>query len=216
VIGGGPIGVELAQAYARLGSKVYVFERSSHLLSKEDEDVSQVVEKVFKKEGITVLTGAEITKASKKSGKKVLSYKKGGKTKSISGDEILLAVGRSPNVEGLGLDEIGIEYDKRSIKVNQYLQTSVKNIYAIGDVKGGFLFTHMASYEAGIVIANTLFHMPIKANYSIVPWTTYTDPEVAHVGLTEKEAQEQHPGYYALKYPFKDVSYCVNIFYTCL
>jgi len=205
VIGGGPIGAEMAQAFARLGSKVHIFDRGEHILSKEDKDVSLVVEKVFKQEGINVLTKTEILKVGRKGKKKVIYFKHRGKKKSIAGDEILLAIGRAPNIEGLNLKGIGVKYDKRKIHVNARLQTSVSNIFAVGDVKGGYLFTHMASYEAGIALMNTLFKLPTKADYSIVPWATYVDPEVAHVGLQEYEAKDKGLDYLVLKHPFKDV-----------
>lgn len=196
----------MAFAFNRLGSKVFLFERGPRVLSKEDPDVSALMEKIFSREGINVLTNAEITRIEKKGSKKIIHYKHKNKNKKVAGDEILQAVGRSPNVEGLGLDRIGVEQDKRGfIKVNNKMQTSVKNVYAIGDVKGRYLFTHMAAYEAGIALANALFLPVMKADYSVVPWTTYTDPEVAHVGLSEKEALEKHPDAIVIKEPFKDV-----------
>lgn len=204
IIGGGPIGAEMAQAYARLGSNVYLFERGPHILSKEDPEASKVIERVFKREGITVLKNMDITKVNKKSGKKVIQYKQNGKNKNVIGDEILLAVGRAPNIEGLNLAGIGVEHDKRKVPVNQKMQTSVANIYAIGDVAGGYLFTHTASYEATIALRNALFPFSSRADYSVVPWATFTDPEVARVGVTEADVKEQGIEHYVLNKPFKD------------
>ncbi len=205
VIGGGPIGSEMAQAFARLGSKVTIFERGEHILSKEEPEVSAEMEEAFVRENITILTNSNILQVEKKGGKKVITYDQKGKKGSVAGDEILFAVGRAPNVEGLNLEGIGIKYDQRAIQVNDYLQTTVPNIYAIGDVKGKYQFTHMAAYEAGVVLMNALFHLPIKANYSVVPWTTFTDPEVARVGITEQESREKHPDALVFKAPFEDV-----------
>ncbi len=192
ILGGGPIGVEMAQAFARLGSKVIVFERGENILSKEDTTISKKIESILTKEGITILKNTEILKVEKKTGKKIITYKQNNNTTTINGDEILAAVGRTPNIEGLNLESINVEYDKRSIKVNKHLQTTVKNIYAIGDVNGKYLFTHAAAYEAGIALTNALFHLPIKTDYTAMPWTTFTQPEIARVGMTEEEAKQKH------------------------
>ena len=205
VIGGGPIGVEMAQAFARLGAQVIVFERGDQLLGKEDPEVVQVIERVFEKEGIVVLKNVEFVNVEKKGKKKVIHIVQKGKKNADEGDEILLAVGRSPNVEGLNLEGIGVKYDKRAISVNDRLQTSVPNIYAIGDVKGKFLFTHIAGYEASVALANALFKIPVKADYRVIPWTTFTDPEVARVGFTEQELKEKRMKYEVLRFPFKEV-----------
>lgn len=202
VIGGGPIGAEMAQAYARLGSTVHVFEKGDTILSKEDPELSKLVQDTFVKEGINVHHNVDLQRVEKKGRKKIIHYKQNGKNKRVSGDEILLAIGRSPNIEGLNLDAAGVDYDKRKIHVNERLQTSTRNIYAIGDVKGGLLFTHVASYEAGIVLQNTLFKLPKKADYSVVPWTTYTDPELARCGITEQDAKEQGIDHHVLKFTF--------------
>ena len=205
VIGGGPIGVEMAQAFRRLGSEVVIFERGSHLLGKEDADVALVLEGVFEREGIKILKDLELVKVEKKERKKIVHITQKGKKMSVGGDEILLAVGRTPNVEGLNLDVIGVKYDKRKIFVNDRLQTSVSNIYAVGDVKGKFLFTHMAGYEAGVALTNILFKLPVKADYGVVPWTTFTDPEIARVGFSEQELKERNVSCSVLKYPLEDV-----------
>ncbi|RMD58503.1 dihydrolipoyl dehydrogenase [Candidatus Woesearchaeota archaeon] len=191
IIGGGPIGSEMAQAFSRLGSKVFIFVRGDHILSKEDPEAAEVVESAFEREGITIVRNAELVRVERKGKKKIIHYKVKGKSLSQSGDEILLAIGRSPNTQGLNLDGIGVKYDKRRIHVDSRLRTSVKNIYAIGDVKGGLMFTHTASYEAGVVIMNALFHFPAKADYRVVPWTTFTDPELARVGITSSQARER-------------------------
>ncbi|MEK6874457.1 MAG: dihydrolipoyl dehydrogenase [Nanoarchaeota archaeon] len=205
VIGGGAIGSEMAQAFARLGSQVTILEHGDTILSKEDPAVANEIKHIFTQEGITILTNSTIHSISKQGKKKTITYKKEGRLSKVSGDEILLASGRSPNVEGLNLEHIGVVFDKRKIKVNQHLQTTIPTIYAIGDVKGGYQFTHIASYEAGIALANILFKLPIKTDYSIVPWTTFTDPEVAQVGLTEQEARKKHGDLLIFQEPFSEI-----------
>ncbi|PIN74853.1 pyridine nucleotide-disulfide oxidoreductase [Candidatus Woesearchaeota archaeon CG10_big_fil_rev_8_21_14_0_10_37_12] len=204
VIGGGPIGAEMAQAFSRLGSNVTVFARSG-LISKEDTDVSLELENAFEKEGIRVIKNMDLVKFEKKNNKKIVHYKIKNKKYFLSGDEILLSTGRTPNMQGLNLEGIGVETTKKGIVVNEKLQTRVKHIYAAGDVTGGYQFTHVASYEAGIILINTLFKFPKKADYSVIPWTTFTDPEVARVGITEQEAKEKNIEHDILKLSFKDV-----------
>ncbi len=195
VLGGGAIGAEMSQAFARFGSKVTIIEMSEHILSKEDAEVSEFIGDVFEKEGIILKTNAKAVKVHKTDkGKKVITIeKKNGEKEEIEADEILVAVGRTPNTKGLELETAGVELEKGKIKVDDYLRTTNKNIYAAGDVNGAFQFTHMADYEAQVVLQNCFLFFPFtkKADYSIVPWTTFTEPEVARVGLIEKDAIEK-------------------------
>ena len=195
VLGGGAIGAEMSQAFARFGSKVTIIEMAEHILSKEDAEVSEFIEGVFEKEGIILETNAKAVKVHKNAdGKKVVTIeKKNGEKEEIEADEILAAVGRKPNTNGLDLEKAGVELEKGKIKVDDYLRTSNKSIYAAGDVNGAFQFTHMADYEAQIVLQNCFLFFPFtkKADYSIVPWVTFTEPEVARVGLIETEAYEK-------------------------
>lgn len=202
IIGGGPIGCELGQAFSRLGSNVTIIESGDHLLQKEDPEAAQVVQEQLISEGIKVLTQTRAEKVELNNGKKHI---KAGEN-TIIADEILLAVGRVPNVESLNLEAAGVAAGKRGIQVNTKLQTTNPRIYACGDVIGGYQFTHVAGYEAVVVLTNALFFPVSKANYRVIPWATFTDPELARVGLTEKQAIQRYgKDVYVLKQPFSGV-----------
>jgi pyruvate/2-oxoglutarate dehydrogenase complex dihydrolipoamide dehydrogenase (E3) component len=187
VIGGGPIGSELAQAFRRLGSDVLLIEMGPHILGREDADAAAIVERQFEKEGIRLRLRSALARVERSAEGKVLHL---GSGEAAAVDEILIGVGRAPNVEGLGLEAAGVRYDARTgIEVNDRLETSAANIYAAGDVAMSWKFTHAADFAARIVIQNALFPGP-KARLSslTMPWCTYTDPEVAHVGMYGHEA----------------------------
>ena len=193
VFGGGPIGCELAQAFHRLGSKVTLFHKHVHLLNREDADAAQIIQKQFIDEGIELVLNAQIIRTEKTATGKKIYYQDQNQEKSIEVDEILMGAGRQPNIETLKLENVGVEYNRRGVIVNDYLQTNNPNIYAAGDVCLDWKFTHTADAAARIVIKNTLF-CPFglgKAKFSdlVVPWVTYTDPEIAHVGMYEADAQ---------------------------
>jgi len=195
VLGAGAIGIELGQALARLGSQVTVVEMGERILSKEDEEVSALMETILREEGLRILTNAKAVKVRKdESGAKIVTVEADGKTFDIEADEILAAVGRQPNLDGLELEKAGVRFDKKRIETDDYLQTSNKNIFAAGDVTDHFQFTHMADYEAQIVIQNAFVPFPFKkkTDFRVVPWATFTDPEVSRVGMTEKEAREKY------------------------
>jgi len=194
VLGGGPVGLELGQSFARFGSRVTVVELLDRLLAKEDEEVSAFVEGVMREEGLEVLTQTRAVRARREGGEKVLTVERGGREAELRAEEILVAAGRRPNVEGLNLEAAGVEYDARGVRTDPYLRTTARHIFAAGDVTGHFPFTHMAAYEASVVVRNALFFWPLtqKVDFRVVPWATYTDPEVARVGLTEAEARERH------------------------
>lgn len=197
VLGAGAIGLELGQSFSRFGSKVTIVEMADRILSKEDEEVSAVMDKLLRAEGIEIQTKTKAVKVHKTAdGTKVVTVESNGKTFEMEGDEILAAVGRQPNVDGLELEKAGVEYERNRIKTNDYLQTSNKNIFAAGDVTAHFQFTHMADYEAQIVIQNAFVPFPFKkkTDFRVVPWATFTEPEVARVGMTEKEAREKFGG----------------------
>jgi pyruvate/2-oxoglutarate dehydrogenase complex dihydrolipoamide dehydrogenase (E3) component len=196
VIGGGPIGCELAQAFRRLGCEVVLFHRGNHLLNKEDADAAEIVQKAFVREGIQLILGSQIQRVEKTDAGKVLYFQVKGKLESIAVDEILVGAGRAPNVEGLNLEAVGVDFDfKKGIKVNDYLQTSNPKIYAAGDICMDWKFTHAADAAARIVIKNTLFSPfdlgRAKLSALTMPWVTFTDPEIAHVGLSEAEAHDR-------------------------
>ncbi len=193
VLGGGPIGIELGQAFARFGSDVKVVEMGDDILSKEDREVSRLIKRVLAAEGVQFLMNYETKNAKKNAeGKKVLTIGDDERNFEIEADEILVAVGRRPNLEGLKLENAGVKYDERRIETQENLQTSQKHIYAAGDVTGHFQFTHMADHEAQIVIQNAFVPFPFKksTDFRVVPWTTFTSPEVGRVGMTYLEACE--------------------------
>ncbi len=195
ILGGGAIGVEMGQAFARFGSKVTIVEMGERILSKEDVEASELITAVLEKEGVDILTKFEAVKAYRgDDGVKVLTVRSEGDSRDIEADEIIIAVGRRPNLDGLALEKAGVETEPQKIKTNEYLQTSAKHIFAAGDVTAHFQFTHMADYEAQIVIQNAFVPWPFKkkTDFRVVPWTTFTDPEVGHVGMTEAEARELH------------------------
>ncbi len=195
ILGGGPIGLEMAQAFSRLGTKVTVLQSNAQLLPKEDPDVAAFVHQKLSAEGVEIFLNAKALSVETQAGKIKLIFEKDEAIREIIAEKLLVAAGRQPNIEGLNLEKIGVLLDRRGIKVDDRLRTSVKNIYACGDVTGGLQFTHVAGYQAGIAMMNICFpvipllRLPIKANYAHVPWCTYLDPEIASIGLNEARAK---------------------------
>ena len=206
IVGGGPVGVELSQAFERLGAKVTIIQEQERILPREDPEVSEAVARVLNSEGIDIVTNARFVKAGRSGNKKVATARQGDQLLNFEADEIVLAVGRQPNIEGLNLEAAGIKYDKNGIKVDDYLQTSASNILAIGDVIGGYLFTHVAVYQAGVAVRNALVPLARKkVDYRVVPWCTFTDPEAARVGLTPEDAEKQYKQVRIVKFPWAEI-----------
>ena len=205
IIGGGPIGMEMAQAHRRLGAEVTVVE-GFKALGKDDPELAAIVLDKIRAEGVNILEGSKVTSVEKRGKTGVrINYECGTGNGSIDGTDVLVAVGRLANVEGLGLDEAGVAHDRRGIKVGANLRSSNRRVYAIGDVAGGLQFTHVAGYHAGLVVQQILFRLPAKEKRDIIPWVTYTDPELAHVGLTEEEANKRHGGRISiLRWPYAE------------
>jgi pyruvate/2-oxoglutarate dehydrogenase complex dihydrolipoamide dehydrogenase (E3) component len=192
VIGAGPIGCELSQAFQRLGSRVSLLERAPQILIREDPDAAGILEGALAREGVELVLGASIQKVERKGDEKVLHVLSGDREQQIVVDEILVGAGRAPNVEGLGLEKIGVEFDRRrGVRVDDRLRTTHKRVYAAGDVCMDWKFTHAADAAAKIVVQNALFLGRKKLSSLVMPWCTYTDPEVAHVGLYERDARER-------------------------
>ncbi len=189
VIGGGPIGCELAQAFNRLGSRVTILQRNAQFLPREDREAAELLGGIFEREGIRCILSADVKAVRQADGKKVLSFSANGREDTIEVDEILVGVGRIPNIEDLNLEAASVDYNKNGVIVNKFLQTTNPNIYAAGDVCYPYQFTHMAEATARIVIQNALFFKSKKHSSLVIPWCTYTDPEIAHVGMYEKDAQ---------------------------
>ncbi|MHA1108964.1 MAG: dihydrolipoyl dehydrogenase family protein, partial [Alphaproteobacteria bacterium] len=190
IVGGGPIGVEMAQAHRRLGCRVTVLEMFS-LLAHDDPEAAEVVRRQMLAEDIDIREGVTIERVSGGAGGITLSVEVDGIVEEIQGSHLLVAAGRRANVDGLGLDEAGIEHTPKGITVDARLRSSNKRVFAIGDVAGGYQFTHVASYHGGIVLRNALFWLPAKANHDAVPWVTFSDPELAQVGLTDIQAKKK-------------------------
>ena len=206
VLGGGPIGSELAQSFARLGSKVTQVEMAPRIMIREDEEVSALAKASLEADGVVVLTGHKALRCERVDGEKVLVVEHGGTEKRIAFDQLLCAVGRSARLTGYGLEELGIP-TQRTVETNEYLQTLYPNIYAAGDVAGPYQFTHVAAHQAWYAAVNALFgdFKMFKADYSVIPWATFIDPEVARVGLNELEAKEKGIPYEVTKYGIDDL-----------
>ena len=233
VIGAGPIGVELGQAFHRLGAKVTIVQRSDRILSKEDTEVSEKMLNYFQQDGVEIFLNTNPVQIDRiepplseelnpdiavwntqnieasEEYRVQLKEVDTGNEREIGVDRILIAAGRKPNIEGLGLEKIGVKVGKRGIEVNSKLQTTVKNIYAAGDVIGHYLFTHVAASQATQIVRNIFFPGSGAINYSVVPWTTFCDPEVARCGLTEAEAREEHGAVDVFRVDLHDVDRAV-------
>lgn len=203
-IGSGPIGIELSQAFLKLGVKVSILTTSASILPKDDQDMTAYVKDDLIKSGVNLTLNSKILKVERNGSEKVVHYSVDGKNYTIRGDEILLAVGREGNSDGLGLEEIGVKLKHKYIVVDKYLRSSVKNIMAIGDINGHYLFTHVAGAEASVAIKKTVFGLKSKMDYSKVPWCTYTKPEIASVGYNELRAKKEGIKYSVVEADIED------------
>ena len=209
VLGGGPIGSELAQAFNRLGTKVTMVERSETIMVREDEEVAELMQSRFVEEGIEVLAAHNAQEFVQEAGQNYLICEHNGEEKKVPFDRVLLALGRKANITGFGLEELGVEIaDRGTIETDGFLATNFPNIYAVGDVAGPYQFTHTAAHQAWYASVNALFGSFIKrfrVDYRVIPWATFTDPEVARVGLNEKEAKEKGIPYEVTTYGIDDL-----------
>ncbi len=206
VLGGGPIGCELAQAFARLGSTVTQIEMAPRLMLREDEEVSAYARQALEADGVAVLTGHKALRCEKVEGEKFIIVEAAGQEKRVAFDVLLCAVGRVARLQGYGLEELGVTVN-RTVQVNEYLQTNLPNILAAGDVAGPYQFTHTAAHQAWYAAVNALFggFKKFKVDYSVIPWCTFIDPEVARVGLNEQEAKEKGVAYEVTRYGIDDL-----------
>ena len=210
VLGGGPIGCELAQAFSRLGSDVTQVERAPRLMGREDADVAEYAESVLRENGVNVLTSHDALRFEQQDGEKVLVVAKEGVESTIAYDEVIVAVGRKARLHGFGLEDLGIQFD-RTIETDEYLQTLMPNIFAAGDVVGPYQFTHVAAHQAWYAAVNALFgtFKKFKVDYRVIPWTTFIDPEVARVGINERDAAEQDIDVEVTRYEFAELDRAV-------
>ena len=210
VLGGGPIGCELAQAFSRIGSDVTQVERAPRLMGREDADVAEYAESVLRESGVNVLTSHDALRFEQQDGEKVLVVAKEGVESTIAYDEVIVAVGRKARLHGFGLEDLGIQFD-RTIETDEYLQTLMPNIFAAGDVVGPYQFTHVAAHQAWYAAVNALFgtFKKFKVDYRVIPWTTFIDPEVARVGINERDAGEQDIDVEVTRYEFAELDRAV-------
>jgi pyruvate/2-oxoglutarate dehydrogenase complex dihydrolipoamide dehydrogenase (E3) component len=205
ILGAGPIAVEMAQAFCRLGTRVSVIQRSNQILSNEDKDMADQVMEVLKGEGVVFHLNTSIISARDLGpGREVMIKTQEGETISLKAEMILVALGREANLKGMNLEGIGIPYDDKGLTLDQRLRTSQQHIYGAGDVTGTHQFTHAAGYEGGIVVSNAIFHFPRKVDYTYLPWCTYTHPELASIGMNEKRAKAAGVEYDLWMEEFKD------------
>ncbi|MBZ0113408.1 MAG: FAD-dependent oxidoreductase, partial [Thermoanaerobaculia bacterium] len=205
IIGGGPIGCELAQAFARLGSQVTLFEAQPQVLPREDPDAAEVVQTALARDGVHLEIGVKIEEISGRDREKVLRLEQDGATREVAVDELLVSVGRAPNVESLELEKAGVEFDRKGVRVDDKMRTTNSKVFACGDVASPLQFTHAADAQARLVLRNAFFFGRSKSSDLVVPWCTYTSPEVAHVGLYAKEAQLRGIDVETLRIDLKDV-----------
>ena len=213
VLGGGPIGCELGQVLARLGVKVTILQRASQLLPREDSDVAEVLQRQLEREDVRIEFDAEAKSAARDGNSMRLDcLHKDGSGFQLNGEALLVAAGRMPNIDKLNLDAAGVRFNKRGLIVNEYLQTSQPHIYAAGDIAGSFQFTHLADAHARVVVRNILMPLQLlrqKTETAVLPWVTYTDPEIAHVGFGEREAQKSSMAYDLFVVPLEEVDRAV-------
>jgi pyruvate/2-oxoglutarate dehydrogenase complex dihydrolipoamide dehydrogenase (E3) component len=205
ILGGGPIGSEMSQAFCRLGTKVTVVNRPPQILAKEDSDMADAVKDVLSSEGVEFYLSSSIEEVRDLGRDKEVRIKtQQGSLISLKAETILVALGRDANTDGLALEDAGVKFDRRGINVDNRLRTNLKHIYAAGDINGGFQFTHAAGYEGGIVVSNAVFRLPRKADYTFMPWCTYTDPPLGSIGMNEKSARAAGIDYKVWTEEFKD------------
>lgn len=204
IIGGGPIGIEMAQAHRRLGAQVTVIEAFA-ALGKDDQETAAIVLQTLRLEGVDIREGTKVTSVERlgKSGVRVHVETRSGES-YVDGSTLLIAVGRLANVNGLDLEKAGVAFERKGVTVDAGLRTSNRRVYAIGDIAGSLQFTHMAGYHAGLVVRSMLFRLPIKENRSIIPWATYTEPELAQVGMSEADAVKATVPHRVLRWSFAD------------
>ena len=203
VIGGGPVGLELAQAFRRLGAAVTVIE-AVRPLAKDDQECAQIVLDALAREGVAIRAGTTVQSVRQTGDDIEVTVKSGDTVETVTGSHLLIAAGRAPKLDGLGLEAAGIAYGPTGVTVGRGLKTTNRRVYAIGDAAGGPMFTHVANYHASLVIRNALFRLRAKLRYNAVPWVTFTDPELAHVGLNDEQAKQQGHRIRVLRWPYRE------------
>ena len=209
MIGGGPIGTEMAQAMQRLGTRVTVIERGDRILKKDDAQLAEMLQEVLEEEGVEYVFGADVRKVTQ-NGKVEVVVKQGDRRRTIEADALLVATGRKPNVEGLNLEAAGIAYTEKGITVDDRCRTNQSHIFAVGDVTGRYQFTHMSEHMAKIAATNAILKLPSKIDTAHVPWVTYTEPELAHIGASEAQLKKEGESYQVYRFPYDKIDRAIT------
>ncbi|OAN64759.1 mercuric reductase [Balneola sp. EhC07] len=210
IIGGGPIGTEMSQAFTNLGSKVTVIDMAEEIMMNDDPELTDILFEELKRQGVNYELGASVKSVSQNNGKVSVHIEVDGKEKTVAGDKLLMATGRKPNLAGLGLDEAGVEYTKKGITINNSCRTNKKNIYAIGDIASKYQFTHMSEHMAKIATSRAMLKIPMKMDLKHITWATFTSPEIAHVGATEKELNEKGEKFEVYRFPYSKIDRAIT------
>ncbi len=210
VVGGGPIGTEMAQAFRRLGSAVTVIDMLPRILARDDAELAGLLRETLEAEGVRFVLGAGVKRIARAGGETVVSVEKDGAPGEVRADAVLMATGRRANVDGLGLEAAGVAFTRHGVTVNDRCRTNRRHIYAVGDVTGRYQFTHMSEHMAKIAVTNALLRLPMKIDTKHVPWVTYTDPELAHVGATEAALVERGASFEVFRFPFSKIDRAVT------
>ena len=210
IVGGGPIGTEMAQAFQNLGSEITVVDMADTILSNDHPELTPILKKHLEKQGVTYELGAGVKSVSGNEKSVEVTIERDGETKVLKAEKLLMATGRRANFDPLNLDAAGVKTDKAGVTINDKCRTNVKNIYAIGDVTGRYQFTHMSEHMAKIAVSNALLKFPMKIDHKHVPWVTYTEPEVAHVGSTQQQLDEDGTKYETYKFPYNMIDRAIT------
>ncbi len=210
IIGAGPIGSEMAQAFRRLGARVTVIDILDTILTNDDPELTAMLKAVLEKEGVEYVLGAGVKQVAQTDGAMAVVVEQHGQKRIIEADALLMATGRRANLDGLGLEAAGVAYTKDGITVNDHCRTNQRHIYAIGDVTGRYQFTHMSEHMGKVAASNAIFKVPLKIDAKHVPWVTYTDPELAHVGARERDLQEKGVKYKVYRFPYTKIDRAVT------
>ncbi len=210
IVGGGPIGTEMSQAFTRLGTQVTVIEVGNTILKNDDPELVTMLQEKLVEDGVTYMFGAGAKKVSQQDGHIALEVEQNGERKVVEADALLLATGRRPNLKGLNLEAAGVAYTKYGVTVNDKCRTNKRHIYAIGDITGRYQFTHMSEHMGKVAASNAIFKIPLKIDTKHVPWATYTDPELAHVGARERDLKEKGVSYKVYRFPYTKVDRAIT------
>ncbi len=210
IIGGGPIGIEMAQAFQRLGTRIDVVDMADRILVRDDPELSDILRKQLENEGVTFHLGTKVSAVEGVEQMGSVTISQNGQSRTLTAEKLLVAAGRRPNLESLQLEAAGVKFTKSGITVNEKCRTNRRHIYAVGDVTGRYQFTHMSEHMAKVAVANALLKFPMKIDNKHVPWCTYTDPEIAHLGATRQELDSQKISYEIYRFPYRMIDRAIT------